>query len=231
MSDYKPCSAPVDTQAKLSEDDGPRSPTRQPIGASLVLSNTGHSPDLTSPTPFNMCAFTCTPHETPPHRSQADSSLPSRLHRLQPSSSELDYSLLLRPSPTSELVVCTDADWVGCPDTPRFTSDYVVFLGANHVFWPRSGSPSSLASTLRPSIARCGQWSRPPGSASFSRSSTTPSSAPLSSTAKMSARSTSPPIPCNISARNTWRLTFTSSSSVSPPVMFAFSASRPCRSH
>jgi hypothetical protein len=32
------------------------------------------------------------------------------------------------------------------------------------------------------------------------------------------------PIPCNISARSTWRSTFTSSASVSPPVMFAFSA-------
>jgi hypothetical protein len=33
MSDCKPCSTPVDTQAKLSEDDGPRSPTRHPTGA------------------------------------------------------------------------------------------------------------------------------------------------------------------------------------------------------
>jgi hypothetical protein len=32
------------------------------------------------------------------------------------------------------------------------------------------------------------------------------------------------PILCNISARSTWRSTFTSSASVSPPVMFAFSA-------
>jgi hypothetical protein len=34
----------------------------------------------------------------------------------------LEYGLLLRPSPTSELVVYTDADWVGCPDTRRSTS-------------------------------------------------------------------------------------------------------------
>jgi hypothetical protein len=33
MSDCKPCSTPVDTQAKLSEDDGPPSPTRRPTGA------------------------------------------------------------------------------------------------------------------------------------------------------------------------------------------------------
>jgi hypothetical protein len=45
----------------------------------------------------------------------------------------LDYGLLLRPSPTSKLVVYTD--WAGCPDTRRSTSDYVVFLGANLIFW------------------------------------------------------------------------------------------------
>jgi hypothetical protein len=47
----------------------------------------------------------------------------------------LDYSLLLRPSPTSELMVYTDANWDGCPDTRRSTSGYVVFLDANLVFW------------------------------------------------------------------------------------------------
>jgi hypothetical protein len=33
MSDCKPCSTPVDAQAKLSEDDGPRSSTRRLTGA------------------------------------------------------------------------------------------------------------------------------------------------------------------------------------------------------
>jgi hypothetical protein len=42
----------------------------------------------------------------------------------------LDYDLLLQPSPSSELVVYTDADWAGCPDTHQSTSDYTVFLGA-----------------------------------------------------------------------------------------------------
>jgi hypothetical protein len=45
----------------------------------------------------------------------------------------LDYDLLLRPSPTSELVVYTDTDWAGCPDTRQTTSGYFVFLGANLV--------------------------------------------------------------------------------------------------
>eukprot|EP00267_Zea_mays_P048402 XP_020400967.1 uncharacterized protein LOC109942830 [Zea mays] len=46
----------------------------------------------------------------------------------------LDYGLL-RPSLTSELVVYTDADWAGCPNTRRSTSGYTVFRGANLVSW------------------------------------------------------------------------------------------------
>jgi hypothetical protein len=46
-----------------------------------------------------------------------------------------DYSLLLRRSSSSDLVVYTDADWAGCSDTRRSTSGYAVFLGDNLVFW------------------------------------------------------------------------------------------------
>jgi hypothetical protein len=52
----------------------------------------------------------------------------------------LDYGLL-RPSSTLELVVYTDADWVGCPDTRRSTSGYTVFLGANLVSWAAKRQP------------------------------------------------------------------------------------------
>jgi hypothetical protein len=45
----------------------------------------------------------------------------------------LDLGLLLHRASTSDLVVYTDADWTGCPDTHRSTSGYVVFLGDNLV--------------------------------------------------------------------------------------------------
>jgi hypothetical protein len=45
-----------------------------------------------------------------------------------------DYSLLRRLS-CSDLVVYTDADWDGCPDTCRSTSGYAVILGDNLVSW------------------------------------------------------------------------------------------------
>jgi hypothetical protein len=52
-----------------------------------------------------------------------------------------DYGLLLQPSPTSELVVYTDIDWVGCPDTRRSTSGYTVFLGTNLISWAAKRQP------------------------------------------------------------------------------------------
>jgi hypothetical protein len=113
----------------------------------------------------------------------------------------LDYGLLLRPSPTSELVVYTDADWAGCPTRagpPPVTPCSSVPTSS---LGPPNGSSSSLAPALRPSTASWPTaWQRPPGYDNSSTSSTVPFSAPLSSTATTSARSTSPPIPCSISA-------------------------------
>jgi hypothetical protein len=46
-----------------------------------------------------------------------------------------DYGLLLCRSSRSDLIVYTDVDWAGCPDTRRSTSGYTVFLGDNLVSW------------------------------------------------------------------------------------------------
>jgi hypothetical protein len=59
-----------------------------------------------------------------------------------------DFSLLLRHSSSSDLVVYTEANWAGCPDTHRSTSSYVVFFGDNLVSWSAKRqtvvSPSSV---------------------------------------------------------------------------------------
>ena len=45
----------------------------------------------------------------------------------------MDLGLVLHHSSSAELVVYTDADWAGYPDTRRSTSGYAVFLGGNLV--------------------------------------------------------------------------------------------------
>jgi hypothetical protein len=45
------------------------------------------------------------------------------------------YGLLLHRSSSSDLVVYTDADWAGYPNTRRSTSGYAVFLEHNLVSW------------------------------------------------------------------------------------------------
>jgi hypothetical protein len=145
MSDCKPCSTPVDTQTKLSEDDEPLV-----VDLASYRSLTGMLQYLTFSRPDiaysvqRVCLHMHTPRE--PHLI----ALKRILLYLRVS---LDYSLLLRPSPTSKLVVYTDADWVGCLDTRRSTSGYVVFLGANLVSWAPSGNPLSSAPVPRLSTA------------------------------------------------------------------------------
>jgi hypothetical protein len=93
---------------------------------------------------------------------------------------------------------------------------------------PPSAILSSLTLVLRSSSALWPTvWPRPPSYASFSKSSTAPSSGPPSSTVTTSARSTTPPIPCSINARSTRRSTCNSFASVWPSVTFEFSASPP----
>jgi hypothetical protein len=53
----------------------------------------------------------------------------------------IDYSLHLHRSPSTELVVYTDADWAGCPDTRCSTSGYAVFLDGNLMSWSSKRQP------------------------------------------------------------------------------------------
>jgi hypothetical protein len=57
----------------------------------------------------------------------------------------VDLGLFLHHSSPAEMVVYTDADWAGCPDTRRSTSGYAVFLGDNLV---------SLSSKRQPVASR-----------------------------------------------------------------------------
>jgi hypothetical protein len=47
----------------------------------------------------------------------------------------LHLGLLLRSSTSTDLVVYTDADWAGCPDTRKSTSSYDAILDDNLISW------------------------------------------------------------------------------------------------
>jgi hypothetical protein len=127
MADCKPCTTPVDLQAKLAGDSGSpvedASQFRSIAGALQYL--TFRRPDIAYVVQ-QICLHMHDPRE--PHLT----AMKRILRYLQGTP---DYGLLLRRSSSSDLVVYTDADWAGCPDTHRFTSGYAVFLGDNLVFW------------------------------------------------------------------------------------------------
>jgi hypothetical protein len=127
MVDCKPCTTPVDLQAKLVGDSGPpvedASQFRSIAGALQYLTFT--RPDITYAVQ-QICLHMHDPRE--PHLT----AMKRILRYLQGTP---DYGLLLRRSCGSDLVVYTDADWAGCPDTHRSTSGYTVFLGDNLVSW------------------------------------------------------------------------------------------------
>jgi hypothetical protein len=127
MSDCKPCSMPVDTHAKVSSDMG--TPVSDPTAYRNLAGDpqyfTFTRPDI-SYVVQQVCLHMHNPRE--PHLGAAK----WILRYLQ---GTLDYDLLLQRASPSELVVYTDVDWAGCPDTHQSTSGYAVFLGDNLVSW------------------------------------------------------------------------------------------------
>ncbi|WVZ80009.1 hypothetical protein U9M48_027527 [Paspalum notatum var. saurae] len=135
MSDCNPCSTPVDTQAKLSKDVGTpvADPTAYRSPAGVLQYFTFTRPDITyTVQQVCLCLHMHDPRE--PH-------LTALKHLLRYLRGTVDHGLLLHRSASSELVVYTDADWAGCPDTRRSTSGYAVFLGSNLVSWSSKQQP------------------------------------------------------------------------------------------
>ena len=127
MAECKPCSTPVDVNPKLSGTDGTpvTDPTdfRSLAGALQYLTFT--RPDIAYAVQ-QVCLHMHDPRE--PH-------LAALKRILRYVRGTLHLGLLLRPSAQTELVVYSDADWAGCPDTRRSTSGYAVFLGDSLISW------------------------------------------------------------------------------------------------
>jgi len=116
MAECKPCSTPVDTNPKVAAADGPpvadATDYRSLAGALQYLTFT--RPDIAYAVQ-QVCLHMHDPRE--PH-------LAALKRILRYVRGTLHLGLLLRPSPATDLVVYTDADWAGCPDTRKSTSGY-----------------------------------------------------------------------------------------------------------
>jgi hypothetical protein len=129
MATCKPCSTPVDTNPKLSSTDGtPLSPEdasdyKSLAGALQYLTFT--RPDIAYAVQ-QVCLHMHDPHA--PH-------LAALKRILRYVRGTVHLGLLIRPCALSNMVVYSDADWAGCPDTRKSTSGYAVYLGDNLVSW------------------------------------------------------------------------------------------------
>jgi hypothetical protein len=126
MADCKSCTTPVALDPKLSASGAlVADPTdfRSLAGALQYL--TFSRPDI-SYAVQQICLHMHDPRE--PHLS----ALKRILRYLR---GTLHMGLLIRPSAQQDLVVYSDADWAGCPDTRKSTSGYAVFLGDSLISW------------------------------------------------------------------------------------------------
>jgi hypothetical protein len=223
MTDCKPCTTLVDLQAKLARDSGPPiedvSQFRSIAGALQYLTFT--RPNIAY-TVQQICLHMHDPRK--PHLT----AMKRILRYLQGTP---DYGLLLCHSSSSDLVVYTNANWAGCPDTRRSTSGYVVFLRATWFPGRPSSRPSSPAPALRPSIVPLSTaWLKPLGCISCSTSSRPRRLGTHLSTVTISASCTYPPTSFNINTPSMWRLIFILSERRLPSIKSVSSMSRQHRS-
>lgn len=135
MPKCHPTSTPINTHAKLSASDGPpvANPTKYHsiVGALQYLTLT--YPDITYVVQ-QVCLYMHDRHE--PHLVL----IKQILHYVK---GTLDYGLHLHVSPVTSLTAYFSADWTGCTEYHRSTSDIVSTLGqprllvvqeANHSF-------------------------------------------------------------------------------------------------
>ncbi|KAI3686614.1 hypothetical protein L1987_80294 [Smallanthus sonchifolius] len=134
LSDCNPAATPVDTQNKLSSNNGTPvdniTEYRSLAGALQYLTFT--RPDI-SYAVQQVCLHMHDPKTI---------HLNALKRILRYIKGTISYGLHIQPSSTSSLTAYTDADWGGCPDTRRSTSGYCVYMGDNLLSWSSKRQPT-----------------------------------------------------------------------------------------
>jgi hypothetical protein len=134
MTECNPCLTPADTKSKPSITDGHPldNPTeyRSLTGALQYLTLT--RPDICFAIQ-QACLFMHSPTDRHLH-------LVKRiLHYIK---GTLHHGLHISWPTSSDLVIYSDADWAGCPNTRRSTSGYSAYLGGNLISWSSKRQPT-----------------------------------------------------------------------------------------
>jgi hypothetical protein len=119
MTDCKPCSTPVDTLSATLGD-----PVADPTAHQSLVGALQHLTFTRSGLTYVVQQICLNMHDP------QESHLVALKHFLRYVRGTVDFGLVLHRSPSDELFVYTNANWVGCSDTCHSTSGYVVFLGA-----------------------------------------------------------------------------------------------------
>lgn len=140
MTGCRLASTPVDTRSKLSSSDGAPiadpSEYRSIVGALQYMTMT--RPDLAYDVQ-QACLHMHAP------RDQRLAPVKRILRYLRGTTA---HGLHLHCSPTLDLLAYSDTDWVGCPDTRRSTSGYIVFLGDALISWSSKRQPTVSRSSV-----------------------------------------------------------------------------------
>jgi hypothetical protein len=127
MLQCNPCLTPTDTKTKSSvSDDSPLDNSIEYHSLADALQYLTLTPPDISYAVQQACLFMHSPTDRHLH-------LIKRI--LQYIKGTLHHGLHIARSRLMNLIVYSDADWVGCPDTRRSMSGYCAYLGGNLIYW------------------------------------------------------------------------------------------------
>ncbi|CAL2247575.1 unnamed protein product [Prunus armeniaca] len=129
----KPASTPLATKPVLTASDGDllTSPTKyhELVGSLQYITLTHPDISFAINTVAQFMSYPRSPHMV---------AIKRILHYVK-----IDFGLHFTPQgPSTRLIVYSDVDWAGCPDSRRSTTGYLIYLGSNLISWCSKKQPT-----------------------------------------------------------------------------------------